>query len=111
LASLSYGPPSFTGVDSWTGTLVVPGRQFDVAAPTINGATDKRVRIARRGKQVRVIYTVTAQDEVDGVVPVTCSPRSGRLFAVGRTRVTCSATDTSGNTSTATFIVRVTRRP
>jgi hypothetical protein len=101
LTSLSLGPPSFTGIDTWTGTLVVPGVQFDVNAPAINGAVNK---------SVRVTYAVTAQDEVDGVVPVTCSPRSGTPFAIGRARVTCTATDTSGNTGTATFTVRVTRR-
>jgi HYR domain len=109
LESLSYGPPSFTGVDRWTGSLLVPGLQFDLTAPTIKGAVDKRVRVGRRAKRVRVTYAVTAQDEVDGVVPVTCSPRSGSLFAVGRTRVICSTTDTGGNSSTDTFVVRVTR--
>jgi hypothetical protein len=109
LTSLSVGPSS-GGIDTWTGTLVVPGLQFDLTAPTIKGAVDKKVRVARRAKRVRVTYAVTAQDDVDGLVPMTCSPRSGTPFAVGRTRVTCSATDTSGNSSTATFTVMVTRR-
>ena len=109
LASMSYGPPAFIGFDTWTGTLVVPGMQFDLTAPSIAGAVDKKVRVARRKKRVRVTYRVTARDDVDGAVPVTCSPRSGGWFAVGRTRVTCSATDTSGNTSTATFAITVKR--
>ena len=92
------------------GTLVVPGLQFDLAAPTINGAVDKKVRVALRAKVVRVTYAVTAQDVVDGVVPVRCLPRSGSPFDVGRTIVTCSATDMSGNTSSARFIVSVVRR-
>jgi HYR domain len=110
VTTVSFGPPGFGGVDTWTGTLVVPGLQFDVIAPTINGAVDKSFRLARRAKRVRVTYGLTAQDEVDGVVPVTCSPSSGSPFALGRTRVTCSATDMSGNTSTATFTVTVKRR-
>jgi HYR domain len=110
LESLSVGPPSFTGVDTWTGTLVVPGLQFDLTAPTINGAVNRTVLVPRRAKQVRVSYAVKAQDEVDGVVAATCSPRSGSPFHVGRTRVTCAATDTSGNTAAATFTVKVTRR-
>jgi hypothetical protein len=109
LTGLSNGP-SGTGLDNWTGTLVVPDLQFDLTPPTINGAVDKKVRVARRAKRVRVTYAVTAQDDVDNLVPVTCSPRSGTAFAVGRTRVTCSATDTSGNSSTASFTVIVTRR-
>lgn len=110
VTTVSYGPQHWAGVDTWTGTLVVSGLQFDLTAPTINGAVDKMVRLARRAKRVRVTYTVTAHDDVDGVVPVSCSPRSGSPFDVGRTRVTCSATDTSGNTSAATFRVTVRRR-
>jgi HYR domain len=106
----SYGPVSnFSGLDTWTGTLFVAGYEFDLAAPNIKGANDKRVLVARRARHARVTYTVTAQDDVDGVVPVTCLPRSGALFDLGRTRVACSATDTSGNASKATFTVTVSR--
>jgi hypothetical protein len=49
----------------------------------------------------------TAVDLVDGVVPVTCVPPSGSLFPIGTTTVTCSASDTRGNTSTANFTVTV----
>jgi hypothetical protein len=110
LTSLSVGPPSFTGLDTWTGTLVVPELRFDLTAPTITGTGNKTVVVRRRAKTVRVSYAVTAQDDVDGVVPVTCSPRSGSSFAIGRTRVKCSATDTSGNTGAATFVVKVVRK-
>src|SRR5207245_9148469 len=36
-----------------------------------------------------------------------CDPRSGTPFAYGLTTVTCTATDTSGNTATGTFKVTV----
>lgn len=109
-ADLSYGPPSFRGTDTWTGTLVVPGLNFDLTPPTLTGAVRRTTRAPRRLKRVRVAYTVTAQDDVDGTLPVTCRPRSGSWFTVGRTtRVRCSATDTSGNESTATFPVTVKR--
>ena len=49
---------------------------------------------------------VTATDAVDGARPVVCS-KSG-LFPVGDTLVTCSSSDTRGNTSSASFTVRVT---
>jgi hypothetical protein len=42
-------------------------------------------------------------EDVDDMV----RPRSGSRFRVGRTRVTCSATDTSANTRKATFTVTV----
>jgi len=53
---------------------------------------------------------VAAHDDVDGTVPVTCAPRSGSFFPVGRTRVRCAATDKSANTATASFTVTVRRR-
>jgi len=43
-------------------------------------------------------------------VPVTCKPRSGSRFKVGHTRVSCSATDDSGNKATARFTIRVNRQ-
>lgn len=54
-----------------------------------------------------VPFTVTATDDVDGPVPVTCTPASGSLFPIGNTTVTCSASDTAGNTGTASFTVHV----
>ena len=49
---------------------------------------------------------VTAVDLVDGPRPVTCS-KSG-LFPIGDTLVTCSSSDSRGNSSSASFTVRVT---
>ena len=95
------------GTERWIGTLVVPGVEFDVTPPTLSGTTSKTVRAPKGAKRVRVTYTVTASDAVDGQVPVTCVPRSGSRFPIGRTVVRCSATDSSANTSTAKFIVTV----
>jgi hypothetical protein len=95
--------------DTWSGTLVVPGLEFDLTAPTIQGASSKSVRAPSGATRARVRYAVTAQDAVDGRVPVACTPRSGSVFKVGRTKVTCSATDTSGNAQSASFTVRVLR--
>jgi hypothetical protein len=95
------------GTDTWTGTLDVPGLAFDVVAPTLSGARGKTVRAPLGNKTIWVRFTVTAQDDVDGSLPVACKPPSGGRFNVGRTRVTCSATDRSGNTTTAKFTVTV----
>jgi probable HAF family extracellular repeat protein len=54
-----------------------------------------------------VAYTVTARDDVDPDPSVVCTPASGRLFPIGDTTVTCTATDASGNVSTAAFGVHV----
>ena len=95
--------------DTWAGTIAVPGMEFDLTAPTIRGTVAKTVKAPRKAKQARVRYTVTAQDAVDGTVPAACSPRSGSAFKVGRTKVSCSATDTSGNSARATFTITVKR--
>lgn len=99
------------GTERWTGTLVVPGVEFDVTPPTLSGAKSKTVRAPKGAKRVRVRYAVSARDDVDGAVPVSCSPRSGTRFWIGRTFVTCSATDTSANVRTARFTITVKPRP
>ncbi|MFL6275770.1 MAG: HYR domain-containing protein, partial [Blastocatellia bacterium] len=38
---------------------------------------------------------------------VTCVPPSGSVFTTGTTSVTCTATDTAGNTATCSFAVRI----
>jgi large repetitive protein len=54
-----------------------------------------------------VSYTASASDLVDGVVVITCEPGSGTTVALGTTTVTCTATDTHGNTATGSFTVLV----
>ena len=100
----------WAGTDTWTGTLNVSGLSFDVAPPTLSGLSNKTVRVRRTAKHVRVRFVVTARDELDGPVQASCKPKSGRLFKVGRTVVTCSATDTSANTATGRFKIVVKRR-
>ena len=98
------------GTETWMGTLSVPGLEFDTTRPTLAGAMNKTVRAATDAKTARVRFTVTARDDKDGVVPVRCTPRSGSRFRIGRTVVTCEATDSSGNSRRARFVVTVKRR-
>jgi hypothetical protein len=95
------------GHEVWTGTLDVPGLEFDLTRPTLTGATNKTVKAKKGAKSARLSFRVSAQDDRDGVRAVTCSPRSGSAFRIGRTRVTCAASDTSANTATATFTITV----
>ena len=95
------------GTERWIGTLVVPGLEFDTTPPRLSGATSKTVRTPKRAKRVRVTYTVTSSDAVDGQLRANCVPRSGSRFPIGRTVVRCSTTDSSANTTTANFIVTV----
>jgi hypothetical protein len=103
----SNGPGS-SGHDTWSGTVVAPGFEFDLTPPTITRAADIRVRAPRKAQRIRVRYHVSASDDVDGAVPVACQPKSGSFFRVGRrTVVRCSATDTSANTQKAQFAITV----
>jgi Ca2+-binding RTX toxin-like protein len=54
-----------------------------------------------------VEYNASANDAVDGSVPVDCQPASGSTFPIGETTVNCSATDNAGNTSNGSFKVTV----
>jgi hypothetical protein len=103
----SNGPPAWRGRDTWTGTLTVPGLDFDVTPPRLTGAANKTVRAKKGAKSSRVTFRVTARDDRDGQLPVTCAPKSGSRFKAGRTRVTCEATDSSANTARSTFVVAV----
>ncbi|MFF3735105.1 VWA domain-containing protein [Streptomyces sp. NPDC002476] len=81
----------------------------DIDAPVVT-VDDLTVR-AKEKEGTRVTYRATAQDTTDGVLPVTCAPPSGSLFPVGVTTVTCSATDSAGNTGTDTARIEVLEAP
>ena len=107
----SEGPPNWRGTDTWSGTLVVPGLDFDLTRPTISGAVNRTVRAPRGTKTAVVRFTVTARDAVDGARPVLCKPRSGSRFKLGKTPVTCTAADTSGNVGAMRFTVMIRATP
>ena len=102
--------------ETWTGTLTIPG--LHLTAPKLSGAVAKTVRAAKGAKSARVTFEVTATDNEGGDVPVSCWPRSGSRFPLGKTIVLCAATDSSsnwvtdfnGNTVSAAFTVTVKRR-
>jgi hypothetical protein len=107
------GTTTFTVISRhayWVGTLSVPGYTFDTTPPVFSGAKAKTVKAPKRAKRVRVRYTVTATDAVSGSVPATCKPKSGSKFKIGRTTVTCTATDAVANTATVHFPITVKKR-
>jgi hypothetical protein len=79
--------------DTTPPTLTVPG-PISVATTNPDGAV--------------VDFEVTATDVADPSPSTTCTPASGTLFAVGQTKVTCTATDSSGNSASKSFNVTVT---
>lgn len=91
------------------GVLDGTGLALDTSAPELSGARSVTVKAPRGKKRARAYYFVRATDAVDGDVPVVCTRRSGSFFNLGRTKVNCSATDSSANTSTASFTVSVKR--
>ncbi len=102
------GPLTGSRSVTWTGTLNVDGLTFDTTAPQIAGATSRIVK-TRLAAGARVRYSVSATDAADGPVPAACSPKSGSVFRPGRTTVTCTSADSSGNSATARFVVTVKR--
>lgn len=104
----TFGANGTTGRDVYTGTLVVPGLEFDTTPPRLRGARDRRVQAPAGARAAPVAYRVVAHDERDGSLPTTCSPRPGSRFTLGTTRVRCTATDSSANTARASFAVTVT---
>jgi HYR domain-containing protein len=95
--------------DRLAGNVGVPNLTFDMKPPVIGGAVSKTVHLAVGVTRARVRFNITAHDAVDGSVPVTCSPRSGSFFKIGRTKVTCSSSDSSANRASARFTISVKR--
>jgi hypothetical protein len=78
----------------------------DKTGPVVTVPADISVNATSKDGAV-VTFTASASDLVDGPVSVTCTPASGSTFPLGTTKVTCSATDKSGNTGSAFFNVVV----
>ena len=92
----TLGGYSFTmqcRLDDVAPVITVPGSPVVVEAVSASGAT--------------ATYTASVTDNIDPSPTLTCTPASGASFPLGSTSVQCSATDSSGNNSTANFIVRV----
>ncbi|HEX6724406.1 MAG TPA: HYR domain-containing protein [Gaiella sp.] len=84
--------------------LTVTG--LDLEAPVLS-VPETIVAVAETSAGVTVAYSVEASDGVDPAPDVGCLPPSGSVFPIGTMTVTCTATDAAGNTSSASFDVRV----
>jgi len=98
------GTTDYSAADDVTQTFNIT----DTIAPVISG-TPSDITVEATSPEGRVVTWTnpTAIDNPDGSVAVTCAPASGSTFPIGTTQVTCSATDSSTNTSTTTFNVKV----
>ncbi|MEO8682907.1 MAG: HYR domain-containing protein, partial [Vicinamibacterales bacterium] len=88
-----------------TGTFTITVQ--DTNPPFMSTPTGTQTRQATSPAGALVTFSATASDSVDGSRPVTCTPPSGAQFPFGPTVVTCSASDTHGNTATRTFTIMV----
>ncbi len=76
-----------------TGPMLNLPSSFNAEATSFTGST--------------VNYSATANDLVDGVRTVSCTPASGSNFGFVTTPVSCSSSDTKGNISTGSFNITV----
>ncbi len=91
-----------------TGSAAFSVTVQDAGAPVVSVPENTTVEATGPSGATVTYRTVTAIDDVDGTIPnVTCSKASGTVFGLGRTAVTCQATDSSGKTGSATFYVSV----
>src|SRR5207244_2658889 len=81
----------------------------DTTAPVVTVPANATVE-ATSAAGAAFTYTASATDTLDGPVATSCTPASGATFPFGATTVTCSATDTHGNRSAASFTVTVADR-
>jgi alpha-tubulin suppressor-like RCC1 family protein len=83
--------------------------RLDAVGPVFGNVPDIVPAFATSTRGARVNYPLpTAIDAVDGPTPVTCTPAPGSEFPVGTTPVACLSSDAHGNTTSASFTVRVT---
>ncbi|QHC69304.1 HYR domain-containing protein [Rathayibacter sp. VKM Ac-2801] len=92
--TVSTVPGTFSIADRTGPTVSVP-KSIAADATTPSGAV--------------VTFAPSAKDAVDGAVEATCAPASGSTFAIGDTTVTCTASDSAGNTGESRFVVTVSR--
>jgi microsomal dipeptidase-like Zn-dependent dipeptidase len=64
-------------------------------------------REAASAQGVAVGFSASATDDVDGPLPVTCTPASDSVFARGTTTVECTAKDAAHNEGSASFTITV----
>jgi len=111
--------PYFCMVHPWMAGVVIvesisspeptptPTPILDITPPKILKPTDVIVD-ATDSNGARVTYDVLAIDDTDQIVRPFCIPSSGSIFRIGDTKVTCTASDSAGNSaSPVSFIVTV----
>ena len=104
----SFGPTTVTcsAPDASDASFTVT--VHDTTPPAVTPPSDVTDSSTNPGGKVVNYPAATASDTVDGALTPACAPASGTNFVIGTTTVTCSATDSHGNTGSAHFNVTVT---
>ena len=85
----------------------VPVAVVDVTAPNVWVPMDMQVAAVDASGTVVTFDEPNAFDEIDGGLAVSCDGFSGSLFPLGLTAITCTATDSSGNSASLAFTILV----
>jgi len=101
--------PYFCMVHPWmTGTIILEdgtsSTPADTVPPTVLVPDDITLQTEDQNG-ASATFNPQAIDNIDELITPTCSPASGSVFAIGTTEVVCTATDSSGNTSSNSFNV------
>src|SRR2546425_4796543 len=114
-AAVPVGPVTLTArafdaalnVSAWSMTEVTVEHAPDTTPPVVSVPANATVE-ATGPAGATFTYTASGLDAVDGVRLVTCAPASGATFPLNATTITCTASDTQGNTGSASLTVTVT---
>jgi len=98
----------FCMVHPWmTGSVIVGGTSTpaDTVPPQVLVPDDIVLQTEIQNDEFQITFNPQAIDNIDELITPTCSPASGSVFPIGTTEVVCTATDSSGNTSSNSFNV------
>ena len=116
LYRLVFTPPSgYTVTPTQVDVIVHAGDDIAIplhldlidTTPPVVTVPANMAREATSSGGAAVIFTVSANDAVDGPTPVSCTPASGSTFAIATTTVSCTSTDAHSNTGSGSFTVTV----
>jgi hypothetical protein len=99
---------AFDGTNTANASFIVTVTFVDTTGPVISNMPSNRV-VEANGPSGSVVSYIgpTATDAAEGPKPVSCNPTSGSTFPLGGTTVNCTASDSQGNTSSASFTISV----
>jgi hypothetical protein len=80
----------------------------DTTPPDLRLPASVHTRTTSRHGRV-LSFRPVALDAIDGEIPETCTPASPHRYPIGKTNVTCRATDKAGNRAVGNFAVYVTK--